>query len=378
MTDNLSYNHRKRHGPLADAIADVPEQFKKSAASVIQVQLAIDEIERSKEQPIGHAEQSLSRLNPEQNRYVAGVPAVTQLSLIFRNRHQTQDSGTLTSISQGDYRVAYYERHRQIEQQAPLIIRQLLLHWTDVEEEDILHHAERQYRRAELEKSGGFAATSLEMGDERPARVCSYRSSIRPRYNPTTPDANDHRGICDSSSDVSVRPASRVSRIPGDSEKNSRSYDEQEDPEGNSNGERRRASTAEPDSRPQRASRWSKDRQPESDSDEKLPADSRMLEPPPHLRLGNVHPCGKTPVPVSTGVPVEINGILKFPTDMFPENPYIGIPPYWTKLDRRLVSPSALEGQEPFEKQKDHVVIIRVLTKEEILAYALKTAEIRR
>lgn len=57
-----------------------------------------------------------------------------------------------------------------------------------------------------------------------------------------------------------------------------------------------------------------------------------------------------------------------------------GIPPgaRWTKIDRRLVNPAALEaGRERFEERPDYVIVLRVLTKEEIQAYAVKTQEIR-
>ncbi|KAE8152003.1 hypothetical protein BDV25DRAFT_151739 [Aspergillus avenaceus] len=87
-------------------------------------------------------------------------------------------------------------------------------------------------------------------------------------------------------------------------------------------------------------------------------------------------------------------GILKTPTDKFPEEPNPvregvaplkdahkkGIPPgaRWTKVDRRLVNPAALEaGRERFEERPDYVIVLRVLTKEEIQAYAVKTQEIR-
>ncbi|RDW72479.1 uncharacterized protein DSM5745_07651 [Aspergillus mulundensis] len=87
-------------------------------------------------------------------------------------------------------------------------------------------------------------------------------------------------------------------------------------------------------------------------------------------------------------------GILKPPRDKFPEEPNPvregvaplkdahkkGIPPgaRWTKIDRRLVNPAALEaGQERFEERPDHVIVLRVLTKEEIQTYAVKTQEIR-
>ncbi|KAL4896090.1 hypothetical protein BDV59DRAFT_127698 [Aspergillus ambiguus] len=87
-------------------------------------------------------------------------------------------------------------------------------------------------------------------------------------------------------------------------------------------------------------------------------------------------------------------GILKPPRDKFPEEPNPvregvaplkdahkkGIPPgaRWTKIDRRLVNPAALEaGRERFEERPDCVIVLRVLSKEEIQAYALKTQEIR-
>lgn len=87
-------------------------------------------------------------------------------------------------------------------------------------------------------------------------------------------------------------------------------------------------------------------------------------------------------------------GILKQPRDKFPEEPNPiregvaplkdahkkGIPPgaRWTKIDRRLVNPAALEaGRERFEERASCVIVLRVLTKEEIQAYAAKTQEIR-
>lgn len=87
-------------------------------------------------------------------------------------------------------------------------------------------------------------------------------------------------------------------------------------------------------------------------------------------------------------------GILKPPREKFPEEPNPvregvaplkdahkkGIPPgaRWTKIDRRLVNPAALElGRERYEERAEYVIVLRVLTKEEIQAYAVKTQEIR-
>jgi hypothetical protein len=105
-------------------------------------------------------------------------------------------------------------------------------------------------------------------------------------------------------------------------------------------------------------------------------------------------------------------GILKRPTEKFPEHPNTmregvaplkdvstrplvrvtrftvnimeatksGIPPgaRWTKIDRRLVNPEALEeAKERFEERLDCVIVLRVLTKEEIQKLADRTKELR-
>jgi zinc finger CCCH domain-containing protein 13 len=89
-----------------------------------------------------------------------------------------------------------------------------------------------------------------------------------------------------------------------------------------------------------------------------------------------------------------IKGILRQPREKFPEDPAPvregvalhktagkkGVPPTarWTKIDRKLVNPEALEaGNERFEERPDYVIVLRVLTKEDIEAYTLKTHEIR-
>ncbi|KAL8768604.1 MAG: hypothetical protein Q9209_005163 [Squamulea sp. 1 TL-2023] len=86
--------------------------------------------------------------------------------------------------------------------------------------------------------------------------------------------------------------------------------------------------------------------------------------------------------------------ILRPPREKFPEDPAPvregvaplkdagkkGIPPNarWTKIDRKLVNPEALEaGNERYEERMDHVIVLRVLSKEEIEQYAVKTQELR-
>jgi len=88
-------------------------------------------------------------------------------------------------------------------------------------------------------------------------------------------------------------------------------------------------------------------------------------------------------------------GILKKPRAVpFPEDPNPqregvaplkdagkeGIPANarWTKISRALVNPEALEkSHERFEERDDYVIVLRVVTREEIMKFAEKTKEIR-
>lgn len=89
-----------------------------------------------------------------------------------------------------------------------------------------------------------------------------------------------------------------------------------------------------------------------------------------------------------------VKGILRPPREKFPEDPAPiregvaplkdtkkeGIPPdaRWTKISRRLVNPEALEaGKERFEARDDFVIVLRVLSKEEVQKYADLTQKIR-
>jgi hypothetical protein len=94
--------------------------------------------------------------------------------------------------------------------------------------------------------------------------------------------------------------------------------------------------------------------------------------------------------------PQPIKSILRKPTPKFPEDPNPiregvaplkdtnlkdkGIPPgaRWTKISRDLVNPQALEeAQERFEERLDCVIVLRVLTREDIEKLAKRTREIR-
>ena len=90
-----------------------------------------------------------------------------------------------------------------------------------------------------------------------------------------------------------------------------------------------------------------------------------------------------------------IKGILKQPKVSFPEEPNPvreGVAPHkedkkikdappgakWTKISRKIVNPEALSiGKERYEVRDDFVIVLRVLSKEEIQTYAAATQVLR-
>lgn len=89
-----------------------------------------------------------------------------------------------------------------------------------------------------------------------------------------------------------------------------------------------------------------------------------------------------------------VKGILRQPKEKFPEDPAPvregvaplkdakkdGIPPdaRWTKISRKLVNPEALVlGKERFESREDFVIVLRVLSRDEVQGYAEVTQKIR-
>ncbi len=90
-----------------------------------------------------------------------------------------------------------------------------------------------------------------------------------------------------------------------------------------------------------------------------------------------------------------MKSILRKPTEMFPEDPNPireGVAPLkdaklgnsipagarWTKISRDIVDPQALEeGKERFEERFDCVIVLRVLTRDEVQKYVERTWQIR-
>ncbi|KAM3449623.1 hypothetical protein MY3296_006775 [Beauveria thailandica] len=139
----------------------------------------------------------------------------------------------------------------------------------------------------------------------------------------------------------------------------------------------------------------------------------RARSPSPTRKAASISDLGKDDLSFAVGFPVEkklarvvspprdkrddkpLKGILKQPSASFPEeaNPIReGVAPHkedkklkevppgarWTRINRRIVNPEALRvGQERFEERDDFVVVLRVLSKEEIQTYAAATQVLR-
>ncbi|KAF2200764.1 hypothetical protein GQ43DRAFT_449284 [Delitschia confertaspora ATCC 74209] len=157
-----------------------------------------------------------------------------------------------------------------------------------------------------------------------------------------------------------------------------------------------------------------RDKRRDSPGGERRPPPSSMVAEPSHsksasvLNKGLVHEPDSLPPPTDEvpskslqivtppkDPPAPPKGILRKPTEKFPEHPEPireGVAPHksalkgkdippnarWTKIDRRLVNPEALEeAKERFEERLDCVIVLRVLTKAEIQKLADRTKEIR-
>jgi hypothetical protein len=213
----------------------------------------------------------------------------------------------------------------------------------------------RDYRDAKA-KSKGLTA---EEEDE-------YRSHRRQRERSKRRDHNDPHGSSSSGEEARKKRREKSSRKQHDSD--------------SSDGDHKKQSRDDPD----KSRRHHKEDAP-VDPGKRSPGDSAEDRP---RKPVTVEPA---PVKEPEAPP---KGILKPPREKFPEdgNPIReGVAPLkdaqkkgiptgarWTKIDRRLVNPAALESaHERFEERPEYVIVLRVLTKEEIQAFAVKTQEIR-
>ncbi|KAH7081280.1 hypothetical protein BKA63DRAFT_205464 [Paraphoma chrysanthemicola] len=248
---------------------------------------------------------------------------------------------------------------------------------------------ERRYEDDDRERSSRKAPSSEGSGDERPRhyvdRDAERRRDTAPKEAVVDPDEDYRRRV-----QQEAERASRAGRDrdQGDSDRE-RERRPRKDEADRARAPEERSRASPPTAREPPSSRYDERSSSvydanlvqEPESFDKLQADQ------PNKSVTIVTP-PKEPLP-------QVKGILRKPTEKFPEEPEPireGVAPHkdalkgkdipigarWTRIDRRLVNPQALEeAKERFEERMDCVIVLRVLTKQEIQKLADRTKKIR-
>jgi hypothetical protein len=232
-------------------------------------------------------------------------------------------------------------------------------------------------RHEEEEKSSRKAPSSEGSGDERPRHYVNQDAERRREPAPSAEAALDP--------DEEYRR-----RVQQEAERSSRATRDRDQGEPDGARRRERSSSRSPRESPplptrpneRSGSTYDGNLVQEPESFDKLQADQ------PGSKSVTIVTPPKEPQPA-------VKGILRKPTAKFPEEPEPireGVAPHkdalkgkdipigarWTRIDRRLVNPQALEeAKERFEERMDCVIVLRVLTKQEIQKLADKTKKIR-
>ena len=249
----------------------------------------------------------------------------------------------------------------------------------ETDEERREHRRRRRRERQERREREEREARELREADDR-KRLESEELVPRETGPPRDREASVHEIALPREQEGSLRGSVSYERPSQDRQVSSGSishdrpsHDRQIPPEG-------------PSSRSRRHHHYSRTQDKDSYS-ESSSSDSDLDDRPRQVRV--VTPTNE---PIEPKEPPK--SILRQPREKFPEDPAPvregvaplkdagkkGIPPNarWTKIDRKLVNPEALDaGNERYEERTDYVIVLRVLTKEEIEQYALKTQEIR-
>jgi len=248
-------------------------------------------------------------------------------------------------------------------------------------------HRDRRYEEEERERSSRKPPPppSEGSGDERPRhyvdRDAERRRDTAPKEAALDPDEEYRR------------------RIQQEAERASRSTRDRESDSEREKDRRRRKDERSRSRGPEERSRASPPRDaPSVRYDERSSSvhDGGMVQEPETLDRSSESAGKSVQIVEPPKEPVApVKGILRKPTEKFPEDPEPireGVAPHkdalkgkdipvgarWTRIDRRLVNPEALEqAKERFEERMDCVIVLRVLTKEEIQKLADRTKKIR-
>lgn len=236
---------------------------------------------------------------------------------------------------------------------------------------------ERRYEDDEREKKSLKKAPSPEgSGDERPRHYVD-RDTERKTQAP----------IAESTLDPDEEYRRRIQQ---EAERSSRANRDRDSDSDRERDRRRRKDDRE-------RSRGAEDRSRYDERSSSIYDNNLTQEPESIDKLNADQPSNKqvTIVTPPKDAPPAVRGILRRPTEKFPEDPEPireGVAPHkdalkgkdipvgarWTRIDRRLVNPEALEeAKERFEERMDCVIVLRVLTKQEIQKLADRTRKLR-
>lgn len=254
-------------------------------------------------------------------------------------------------------------------------------------------HRERRYEDDDREKTSRKAPSSEGSDDERPRHYVERDAERRkdpapteaPTETPLDPDEEYRRRI--------QQEAERSSRVTRDRDEPGPGRDRERQRRG---AERDRSGDTEERSR---ASPPAAKEPPHPRYEERASSvydGSLVQEPESFDKLNPDQPSKSvTIVTPPKEPPPQVRGILRKPTEKFPDHPESireGVAPHkdalkgkdipvdarWTRIDRRLVNPQALEeAHERFEERMDCVIVLRVLTKQDIQKLADRTKKIR-
>ncbi|GAP88057.1 putative zinc finger protein dhhc domain-containing protein [Rosellinia necatrix] len=229
------------------------------------------------------------------------------------------------------------------------------------------HSSEDEGDQRERQRHDGETKSNGSTADKRDASPDDTSNTGRRRQHPPSAfDPTDTKGLMDLKAELAAREAQT---------KEAEKIDGSDAP-----------STREPTSTTKAASATNGS---DKDSESANESRGREIVPAQEKQVRVVSP------PREKVEPKPIKGILKTPSARFPEdqNPIReGVAPHkddyskkdvpagarWTKISRKKVNPDALTiGKERFEVRDDFVIVLRVLNKEEIQAYATATAQIR-
>jgi hypothetical protein len=190
---------RKQPNPSDESVAKAREQFEQSTSIVIEVQLAFDEASRSEVRAIEDAESgqdgpeslptreqwALSRVGLRQERLVEEIPAFKELSLTRLGTPTQDERPTGHGSHELERQYASRERYDQIKQEAPLIVKQLLIYWTNIKDDRFLDAGTYQRPGPATRRAGEFPPSN-------PGAVTLYddkrstNSEANPRWARTT------------------------------------------------------------------------------------------------------------------------------------------------------------------------------------------------